>query len=102
MLHSVPTHCPRVLNVQALPSVPADIKTLAEVEVQYEELPGWQQDISEARSWDDLPANAQSYVRWCPARHCQLLLLSHVGRVCSLSVQLAASGDTWHVLIACH
>lgn len=48
---------------QALPSVPADIKTLAEVEVQYEELPGWQQDISEARSWDDLPANAQSYVR---------------------------------------
>jgi adenylosuccinate synthase len=28
----------------------------------YEELPGWQQDISGARSFEDLPANAQAYV----------------------------------------
>lgn len=49
--------------LQALPSVPADLKTLQEVEVEYEEMPGWQQDISGARSWDDLPDNAQSYIR---------------------------------------
>jgi adenylosuccinate synthase len=28
----------------------------------YEELPGWWEDISECRSYDDLPANARSYV----------------------------------------
>ncbi|MEU0521161.1 adenylosuccinate synthase [Streptosporangium sp. NPDC006007] len=29
----------------------------------YEELPGWQEDISGAKSFDDLPVNAQSYVK---------------------------------------
>ncbi|MEV7008725.1 adenylosuccinate synthase [Streptosporangium sp. NPDC051022] len=29
----------------------------------YEELPGWQEDISGAKSFDDLPANAQAYVK---------------------------------------
>ena len=29
----------------------------------YEELPGWREDISAATSFDDLPKNAQSYVR---------------------------------------
>ncbi|MDF5759260.1 adenylosuccinate synthase [Spongiactinospora sp. TRM90649] len=29
----------------------------------YEEFPGWQEDISETKSFDDLPPNARSYVR---------------------------------------
>lgn len=29
----------------------------------YEELPGWSEDITGARSFEDLPANAQAYVR---------------------------------------
>jgi adenylosuccinate synthase len=29
----------------------------------YEELPGWQEDISDAKTFEDLPPNAQSYVR---------------------------------------
>ncbi|MFG2071929.1 Adenylosuccinate synthetase [Nonomuraea maritima] len=29
----------------------------------YEELPGWQEDITSAKSFDDLPPNAQAYVR---------------------------------------
>jgi adenylosuccinate synthase len=29
----------------------------------YEEFPGWQEDISEAKTFEDLPPNAQSYVR---------------------------------------
>jgi adenylosuccinate synthase len=28
----------------------------------YEEFPGWEEDISGARSFDDLPPNAQDYV----------------------------------------
>ncbi len=50
-----------------LPSMPADIRDLEAVEVVYEQLPGWREDISGARSWDDLPANAKKYIR-C-ARH---------------------------------
>ena len=46
-----------------LPSMPADIRDLEAVEVVYEQLPGWRQDISGARSWDDLPANAKKYIR---------------------------------------
>ena len=30
----------------------------------YEELPGWTEDISGARSIEDLPPNAQAYVRY--------------------------------------
>jgi adenylosuccinate synthase len=29
----------------------------------FEHLPGWSEDISGARSFDDLPPNAQAYVR---------------------------------------
>jgi len=29
----------------------------------YEEFPGWSEDISGAREFSELPANAQSYVR---------------------------------------
>ncbi|MEV4017600.1 adenylosuccinate synthase [Nonomuraea angiospora] len=29
----------------------------------YEELPGWQEDITSAKAFDDLPPNAQAYVR---------------------------------------
>ncbi|MGB2968977.1 MAG: adenylosuccinate synthetase, partial [Candidatus Nanopelagicales bacterium] len=30
----------------------------------YEYLPGWSEDISQARSFDDLPAKARAYVRF--------------------------------------
>jgi len=28
----------------------------------YEELPGWDEDVSHARHWDELPKNAQNYL----------------------------------------
>ena len=34
------------------------------MEVQYETLPGWNSDTSAARSFDELPENAQKYVRF--------------------------------------
>ena len=34
----------------------------------YEYLPGWTEDISTARSFEDLPANAQAYVRFLDER----------------------------------
>jgi adenylosuccinate synthase len=41
----------------------ADVETLAEVEPIYETLPGWKQDISQVRRWDELPLEAKQYVQ---------------------------------------
>ena len=41
---------------------PASLKMLDAVEPVYEELPGWQQDISGIRRYEDLPLNARRYV----------------------------------------
>ncbi len=38
-------------------------QVLRNVKVEYEVLPGWDEDISECKQWDDLPANARAYVR---------------------------------------
>jgi adenylosuccinate synthase len=36
---------------------------LATVEPVYESLPGWQEDLAEVRSWDELPAQARQYIQ---------------------------------------
>jgi len=41
---------------------PASLKMLAECEAIYEELPGWSEDITNARSLADLPATTRRYV----------------------------------------
>ncbi len=43
---------------------PANQEVLQRVEVQYETLPGWNSDTSAARSFEELPENAQKYVRF--------------------------------------
>uniref|UniRef100_A0A0C9QV85 Adenylosuccinate synthetase, chloroplastic n=1 Tax=Wollemia nobilis TaxID=56998 RepID=A0A0C9QV85_9CONI len=45
-----------------LPSFPADLELLEKVEVVYEDMPGWQADISAVRQYKDLPAAACKYV----------------------------------------
>lgn len=45
-----------------LPSVPADLDLLSQVEVVYETVPGWKTDISGVREYEQLPAAARSYV----------------------------------------
>ncbi|GIP35997.1 adenylosuccinate synthase [Paenibacillus sp. J2TS4] len=46
---------------QVIDTYPANLNVLAECEAVYEELPGWQEDITSARTLDDLPANARRY-----------------------------------------
>jgi adenylosuccinate synthase len=41
---------------------PADLTTLQEVEPVYEEYPGWLSSTTGARTWEDLPANARTYL----------------------------------------
>jgi adenylosuccinate synthase len=53
------------LHGERLPrgSMPSTLEELSAVEVEYETLPGWQTPISSCTSWEELPPNAQQYVR---------------------------------------
>jgi adenylosuccinate synthase len=45
-----------------LTTMPANLTTLSEVEVEYEVLPGWTEDISSCKTFEELPPNCQRYV----------------------------------------
>lgn len=42
---------------------PASLKELERCEPVYEELPGWDEDITGAKKFEDLPVNAQNYLK---------------------------------------
>ncbi len=44
-------------------ALPVSLSEFESVELVYEELDGWQEDIQEMRNFEDLPANAKRYVR---------------------------------------
>lgn len=50
------------LNGETLSFMPASLDTLGSIEVEYEVLPGWTEDISTVKKFEDLPPNCQSYV----------------------------------------
>ena len=43
---------------------PADLADLGSVGPQHESLPGWDEDITAVRAFEDLPAAARDYVEW--------------------------------------
>ena len=47
-------------RIQTFPSLSEDLRRVSPV---YETLPGWSEDICGVRNFDDLPANAQNYVK---------------------------------------
>ncbi|CAI5494228.1 unnamed protein product [Closterium sp. Naga37s-1] len=53
----------RAPDSSLLPAFPADLELLGQVEVEYETVAGWQEDITGVRTFEELPANAQAYVR---------------------------------------
>ncbi len=50
------------LEGKTLKSPPSSVAMLARCEPLYEELPGWQTDISDIRRFEDLPGEARTYV----------------------------------------
>ncbi len=46
-----------------LTAMPGNIKTYAKMQPVYEDLAGWSEEITQARSVDDLPAKARDYVK---------------------------------------
>ena len=51
------------LDGQKITELPGDIEDFSRVQPVYEELPGWEQSLAGARTVEDLPSNAQRYVR---------------------------------------
>jgi adenylosuccinate synthase len=47
---------------QFLTTMPASLAELEDVEVQYEVLDGWKEDISKCRKFEDLPENCKTYI----------------------------------------
>jgi adenylosuccinate synthase len=47
---------------QELDMMPASLETYSQVNVLYETMPGWTEDISKIRTFDDLPINCKAYV----------------------------------------
>ncbi|AIS53541.1 adenylosuccinate synthetase PurA [Thermoanaerobacter kivui] len=50
-------------NGEIITDFPASLEDLAQCEPVYEELEGWDEDIQSAKSFEELPYNAQKYVR---------------------------------------
>ncbi len=48
---------------KTLTSFPADLDIVENMEIEYIEMPGWTEDISKIRKFEDLPENAQNYVK---------------------------------------
>ena len=46
-----------------LTEFPPSIKILEECRPVYEEVPGWAEDLTEAKSFEDLPENARNYIK---------------------------------------
>jgi len=68
---------------------PVDMELLGQVTAEYESLPGWEEDISKARSLDELPATARAY--------CQ-----RVAELVGVPISLISVGAERQDLIALH
>jgi adenylosuccinate synthase len=51
------------LNGEKISFIPSSLEDFENVEVEYEEMPGWDEDITKAKKFSDLPANCQDYVK---------------------------------------
>jgi len=67
------------INGEIRKNFPSSTAELAKARPIYEELPGWHDDISSCRKFEDLPQEAQDYVRFIEARTGVPVLLIGVG-----------------------
>lgn len=51
-----------ILDGEKIGFIPAQLQDFERVEVEYIDMPGWTEDISGAKSFKDLPKNAQNYI----------------------------------------
>jgi adenylosuccinate synthase len=58
---------------------PMGITQLDQYKPIYETLPGWQEDLTAVRQWEDLPKAAQEYIRFIEQISGVLVMLASVG-----------------------
>ena len=51
------------LNGKEIDYIPGSNKVYETVKVKYIELPGWKEDITKVKTWEELPVNAQNYIK---------------------------------------
>ena len=51
-------------NGKTLKSFPECLNVLGKVEVEYKTFPGWEQDITSIKEYEDLPENAKAYLKF--------------------------------------
>lgn len=51
-----------MLNGKEVEGMPASLAEYSSIVVQYEVMPGWTEDVSAVKKFEDLPANCQAYV----------------------------------------
>lgn len=50
------------LNGQSVKGMPSSLREYSDIKVEYEVMPGWTEDVSNIKNFEDLPANCQAYV----------------------------------------
>lgn len=61
---TIPVGVSYSINGKKLDLFPEDLMTLGEVDVEYVNLPGWNQDITKITKYEDLPENAKNYLKF--------------------------------------
>lgn len=61
---TIPVGVSYSINGKKLESFPEDLMTLGKVDVEYVNLPGWNQDITKITKYEDLPDNAKNYLKF--------------------------------------
>ncbi len=51
------------LDGQKVTAMPSNINQASKVTPVYEEMPGWEEDITGVREYEDLPVNAKDYIK---------------------------------------
>ena len=64
---------------EKLTTWPNDTRSLSEIKPVYETLPGWDDDITNCKTFEELPANAQAYVRYIEEKLKTPVMLIGVG-----------------------
>ena len=73
----VATHYKHPQTGEVLPSFPASLETLANIQLEYRSFPGWKESIVDIRKYEDLPKEAKDYIEFIEA---QLgVHISHIG-----------------------
>jgi len=74
------------VNGREIDFFPADVEALPDCQPIYEEMPGWQEDTSGARTYEELPLNARRY-------------LEKIGELCGAQVAVVCVGPRRHEAI---